>query len=307
MDYASGQILTGSNEDARVAPASITKVMTSYVVSAELAARQDPPGRQGHDQREGLALRRRRHRRLDELPAAQQRGVAEGSPLRNDHPVRQRRRDRARRAHRRFRGNLCAADEPVRRAARHDRHALRRCERPAESRSLHDRARRRDAVARADPRLSRRIQDLRDQGFRVERDHAAQPQHAAVARFDRRWHQDRAHQRSRLLPGDVGGARRPAPDRGRHGRAEREAARRRQPGAPQLRLPLLRDAQALRRRASRWRRRKSGRARRRRCRSASPTTSSSRCRAAATAISRPASTCPRGSSRRSRRARKSAP
>jgi D-alanyl-D-alanine carboxypeptidase (penicillin-binding protein 5/6) len=36
MDYASGQILTGSNEDMRVAPASITKVMTSYVVSAEL-------------------------------------------------------------------------------------------------------------------------------------------------------------------------------------------------------------------------------------------------------------------------------
>ncbi len=37
MDYASGQILLGSNEDARVAPASITKVMTSYAVSAELA------------------------------------------------------------------------------------------------------------------------------------------------------------------------------------------------------------------------------------------------------------------------------
>src|SRR5215813_3374052 len=37
MDYASGQILLGSNEDMRVAPASITKVMTSYVVSAELA------------------------------------------------------------------------------------------------------------------------------------------------------------------------------------------------------------------------------------------------------------------------------
>ncbi len=36
MDYASGQILTGSNEDTRVAPASITKVMTSYAVSAEL-------------------------------------------------------------------------------------------------------------------------------------------------------------------------------------------------------------------------------------------------------------------------------
>jgi D-alanyl-D-alanine carboxypeptidase (penicillin-binding protein 5/6) len=37
MDYASGQILLGGNEDARVAPASITKVMTSYAVSAELA------------------------------------------------------------------------------------------------------------------------------------------------------------------------------------------------------------------------------------------------------------------------------
>ena len=37
MDYASGQVLAESNMDARVAPASITKVMTSYVVSAELA------------------------------------------------------------------------------------------------------------------------------------------------------------------------------------------------------------------------------------------------------------------------------
>lgn len=37
MDYASGQILAGQNIDTRVAPASITKVMTSYVVSAELA------------------------------------------------------------------------------------------------------------------------------------------------------------------------------------------------------------------------------------------------------------------------------
>lgn len=38
MDYASGQILAGDNVDARVEPASITKVMTSYVVSAQLAA-----------------------------------------------------------------------------------------------------------------------------------------------------------------------------------------------------------------------------------------------------------------------------
>jgi len=38
MDYATGQVLMGENIDARVEPASITKVMTSYVVSAEIAA-----------------------------------------------------------------------------------------------------------------------------------------------------------------------------------------------------------------------------------------------------------------------------
>ncbi len=37
MDYATGQILLDGNPDERVEPASITKVMTSYVVSAELA------------------------------------------------------------------------------------------------------------------------------------------------------------------------------------------------------------------------------------------------------------------------------
>jgi D-alanyl-D-alanine carboxypeptidase (penicillin-binding protein 5/6) len=38
MDYASGQILAGNEADARVEPASITKVMTSYVVAAQLHA-----------------------------------------------------------------------------------------------------------------------------------------------------------------------------------------------------------------------------------------------------------------------------
>ncbi|WP_395792949.1 D-alanyl-D-alanine carboxypeptidase family protein [Aquimonas sp.] len=38
MDYATGQVLMGHNPDGRVEPASITKVMTSYVVSAEVAA-----------------------------------------------------------------------------------------------------------------------------------------------------------------------------------------------------------------------------------------------------------------------------
>jgi len=37
MDYASGQVLAGENIDERVEPASITKVMTSYVIAAEIA------------------------------------------------------------------------------------------------------------------------------------------------------------------------------------------------------------------------------------------------------------------------------
>ncbi len=37
MDYATGQVLAGENVDARVEPASITKVMTSYVIAAEIA------------------------------------------------------------------------------------------------------------------------------------------------------------------------------------------------------------------------------------------------------------------------------
>ncbi|MBN8482248.1 MAG: D-alanyl-D-alanine carboxypeptidase, partial [Xanthomonadales bacterium] len=37
MDYTTGQILVENNADLRVEPASITKIMTSYAVSAELA------------------------------------------------------------------------------------------------------------------------------------------------------------------------------------------------------------------------------------------------------------------------------
>ena len=37
MDFTTGQVLAESNADARVEPASITKVMTAYIVSAELA------------------------------------------------------------------------------------------------------------------------------------------------------------------------------------------------------------------------------------------------------------------------------
>ena len=38
IDYATGQVLAGENYDTRREPASITKVMTSYVIAAEMAA-----------------------------------------------------------------------------------------------------------------------------------------------------------------------------------------------------------------------------------------------------------------------------
>ncbi|MCD9027187.1 D-alanyl-D-alanine carboxypeptidase [Luteimonas sp. BDR2-5] len=43
MDYATGQVLASHNPDERVEPASITKVMTSYVIAAELAAGKIKP------------------------------------------------------------------------------------------------------------------------------------------------------------------------------------------------------------------------------------------------------------------------
>jgi D-alanyl-D-alanine carboxypeptidase (penicillin-binding protein 5/6) len=44
MDYDTGQILAGENYDARMEPASITKVMTSYVVAAEMKNGKIRPG-----------------------------------------------------------------------------------------------------------------------------------------------------------------------------------------------------------------------------------------------------------------------
>ncbi|MBS0227538.1 MAG: D-alanyl-D-alanine carboxypeptidase [Proteobacteria bacterium] len=59
MDYQTGQILAGENYDVQLEPASITKVMTSYVIAAEVAAgkihRNDPVLMSEHAWREGGA------------------------------------------------------------------------------------------------------------------------------------------------------------------------------------------------------------------------------------------------------------
>ncbi|MFP5374694.1 MAG: hypothetical protein ACLGHW_07310, partial [Gammaproteobacteria bacterium] len=43
MDHATGRVLAGENIDVRREPASLTKVMTSYVVAAEMAAGKIKP------------------------------------------------------------------------------------------------------------------------------------------------------------------------------------------------------------------------------------------------------------------------
>ncbi|MDE2407970.1 MAG: D-alanyl-D-alanine carboxypeptidase [Xanthomonadaceae bacterium] len=59
MDAATGQVLAGENVDVQVEPASITKVMTSYVIAAEMAAGKikgnDPVMMTEHAWREGGA------------------------------------------------------------------------------------------------------------------------------------------------------------------------------------------------------------------------------------------------------------
>lgn len=59
MDAATGQVLAGDNVDTQVEPASITKVMTSYVIAAEMAAGKikptDPVMMTEHAWREGGA------------------------------------------------------------------------------------------------------------------------------------------------------------------------------------------------------------------------------------------------------------
>lgn len=59
MDYATGQVLAGENVDLRVEPASITKVMTSYVIAAEMkngkVKADDPVMMSEHAWREGGA------------------------------------------------------------------------------------------------------------------------------------------------------------------------------------------------------------------------------------------------------------
>ena len=237
----SGQTIVAENADERRDPASLTKLMTAYLV-VRRAARQD----------DHAVADRSRCRSARGGPKARgcsssrgKRGLGRRAPARHDRAVRQRRVDRAGRARRRQRGRVRRADE--REAARLGLANTRFANATGLSRSaaLLDRGRPRPARRGADPRLSRVLPALFAERVPLQQHHAAQPQPAAVDRPLRRRREDRAHRRRGLVPHRLGEARRAAAGRGRAGRGVRRRAHRRGAEAAQLRLPGLRHRPAL--------------------------------------------------------------
>ena len=107
IEVETGAVLLDKGADERIPPASMSKIMTAYVVFGMLKE-----GRAGS---------------TDELPVSEQAWRLQGSKMfvpiggkhldrrsvaRRDHPVRQRCLPRPRRRPRRQRGGLCRADEP---------------------------------------------------------------------------------------------------------------------------------------------------------------------------------------------------
>ena len=88
--------------------------------------------------------------------------------------------------------------------------------------------------------LSRLLQMVRRARIHLEQDPPAKPQSAARRLRRRRRHEDRLHQRGRLQPGRLGGAKRRAADRRPHRLEERQGPRRRRQEAARLRLQEFR-------------------------------------------------------------------
>ena len=118
---------------------------------------------------------------------------------------------------------------------------------------LLDRARPVDAGVARDPRFPGVLQDLLGQGIHLQQDQAAEPQPPAVARPDRRRHEDRPHATRRLLPDRHRPTARTAGGDRRLisvvlGTTSDADARAGKPEAAELGLPELRHGQAVRER-----------------------------------------------------------
>ncbi len=77
IDHDSGRVLAEQRSDDRMEPASITKLMTAYLVFTALKEKTPHARRDREGQRIRLAQGRRGHRRLDQLPRAGLAGAGE--------------------------------------------------------------------------------------------------------------------------------------------------------------------------------------------------------------------------------------
>ena len=118
IDAASGNVLSAVNADELRHPASLTKMMTLYMVFEALRDR-----RITLDQLRAGVQPCRRHEPVQARPAARHAHHRRAGDPRPGHQIGQRRRRRARRTARRRRGPVRPDDDPARPRARHEPHA----------------------------------------------------------------------------------------------------------------------------------------------------------------------------------------
>jgi D-alanyl-D-alanine carboxypeptidase (penicillin-binding protein 5/6) len=202
LDYSTGQALASYNPDERVEPASLTKLMTAYVVLGALKEKAASSRAGSAGVRAGLEGAGSRMFIEPKRP-----GHGRRTDARHDRPVGQRRLHRAGRGDGRLRGSLRPAmnREAQRLGLKSTR--FRQRHRPARSAALHDGARPGHAGGGADPRLPRALPALLAARIHLQPHQPGQPQPPALARSRRRWRQDRPHRERRLLPDRFGQAR----------------------------------------------------------------------------------------------------
>ena len=221
VDMNSGTILHAQAADTPRHPASLTKMMTLYVLFGYLRAGKlkpnsdltvTPARRQpGADQARPEARRHPQSQRCDQGPG---------------HPIGQRRLRRHRREPCRHRGELRPADDRHRPANRHEEHRFPQCLRPAQRRADHHGAGYGHPRGAPHPRLPRLLQRVRDALFHLQGPQVPQPQQAAVRLQGHRRHQDRLHQGQRLQSHGLRASRQQAPRGGCARRQDRQPARR---------------------------------------------------------------------------------
>jgi hypothetical protein len=198
MDYATGQVLAAQEADARLEPASLTKVMTTYLVAEALA--QKTLSLQQPVTVSERAWRTQGSRSF--VPV--NKGVSVDDLFKG--MVIQSGNDASVALAEAIGGSEDAFAAMMNRTAQRmglkDTNFLNASgyfEGPG-AESLLDRARPRQTRRGADPRPSGNPCPACDEGIHLQRHPPAQPQPPAVGRSDRGWPQDRTFQRRRLLP-----------------------------------------------------------------------------------------------------------